>query len=118
MTIMISRLTRTIWQHEMGVLPMTKTCNGRLRVVLSVLVLMLSHSLLAQTVTVSPNSWTKPTSSIYYSGQTYRTTTDDGSTWMEAKAVANSDKTVTVYVRKNSGTLVVKDSSEKPYIIA
>ncbi len=37
----------------MGVLPLSKTCMSRLRVVMSVLVLMLAHSILAQTYTYS-----------------------------------------------------------------
>ena len=62
----------------------------------------------AQTYTASPSGWTsQPSSSVSWNtnGQTYRATTDDKNTWIEARAVVNNtSKTISFSFRKNSGT--------------
>ena len=88
----------------MGVLPLLKACKNKLRLVMSVLLLILSHSLYAVTYSVSPSGWTsKPSSSITYNGVTYIDATTQG-IYIRAKAVVNSDNTITFYVKKSSGS--------------
>ena len=76
------------------------------------LLLTISSPILAQTYTASPSSWTsQPSNSVYWenSGQTFRATTDDKKTWIEARAVVNNTKkTITFSFRKNSGTFKIR----------
>lgn len=83
-------------------LPCFKQCM--LRTLLSLIVLMIAGQTMAATYSVSPTGWTsKPTSEITYNGATYITATTQG-IYISAKAVVNSDNTITVYVKKSSGT--------------
>lgn len=80
----------------------------RLAGFLSLLMVMMAQSVYAQTYTASPSSWTgMPSDDIYWEAgrRTYRATTDDKKTWIEAKAVVNNtNKTISISFRKNSGT--------------
>ena len=59
----------------------------------------------AQTYTSSATSWTgKPSSDVYWANKTFLASTSDGGTYIMAKAIVNSDKTITFYFKKNSGT--------------
>ena len=71
---------------------------------LTLLLAMLSQSLYAVTYSVSPTGWTsKPSSSISYNGVTYIDATTQG-IYISARAVVNSNNTVTFYVKKSSGS--------------
>ena len=55
---------------------------------------------LAQTYTSSATTWTgKPSSDVYWSNKTFLASTSDGGTYIMAKAIVNSDKTITFYFK-------------------
>jgi len=98
----------------MGVLPLTKTCMSRLRVVMSVLVLMLSHSLMAQTYTysympsmgsyTSTGSGTSTEPAINYSNGTLAggmASYTNGQ--IKATVYSHTSSTITLRVAKESG---------------
>ena len=75
-----------------------------LRTLMSLIVLMIAGQAMAVSYSVSPSGWTsKPSSEITYNGVTYITATTQG-IYISAKAVVNSDNSVTFYVRKSSGS--------------
>ncbi len=75
-----------------------------LRTLMSLIVLMIAGQAMAVSYSVSPSGWTsKPSSEITYNGVTYITATTQG-IYISAKAVVNSDNTLTFYVKKSSGS--------------
>lgn len=75
-----------------------------MRTLMSLIVLMIAGQAMAVSYSVSPSGWTsKPSSEITYNGVTYITATTQG-IYISAKAVVNSDNTLTFYVKKSSGS--------------
>ena len=102
---MIIKLTKTIRQLAMGVLPLSILKQRRLRTALTLIVAMTASIMLGQNYKANPSGWTpKPSPNLTKSGKTYYATTSDGMYIMAKAVIDNDDKTITFSAKKSDWT--------------
>lgn len=109
---MIIKLTKTIRQLAMGVLPLSILKQKRLRTSLILIVSMTAGIMLGQNYKANPSGWTpQPSPNLTKSGKTYYATTSDGMYIMAKAVIDNDDKTITFSAKKSDRTTFTNNVS-------